>query len=131
MDTMGDMLTRLRNANQRYHKTVSLPTSKLNRAVADILAQEGYVQSVEEKADGPHPTLVIELKYKGKRGKTRVLTGLERVSRLSRRVYTDADHIPDVFHGLGVCILSTSRGVMAGYEARKQRVGGEILCRVW
>ena len=130
MDLIADMLTRIRNANQRYHKTLSMPSSKMLKAIADVLVAEGYLHSAEER-DGTKKVLVLELKYKGKRGKDRVIVGLERMSRLSRRAYTNVDNIPAVFNGLGVCILSTPQGVMTGHEARKRRVGGEMLCKVW
>lgn len=130
MDLIADLLTRIRNANQRYHKTLTMPSSKMVKAIADVLLEEGYLRSVEERP-GVKKELVLELKYKGKRGKERVITGLERVSKLSRRAYTDADNVPDVFNGLGICILSTPEGVITGHAARKRRVGGEVLCKVW
>ncbi len=132
MDHIADMLTRLRNANARYHKSVTLPSSKLVKAVAEVMVNEGFLQSAEEQAkDGNKKVLTLALKYKGKRGMQRVISGMERVSRLSLRKYADADHIPDVFSGMGICILSTSQGVMTGHEARKRRVGGEVICKVW
>jgi len=130
MDLIADMLTRIRNANQRYHKTVALPHTKMLKEIAGVLVEEGFIQSVQERSEA-QPQLVLELKYKGKRGKQRVLTGLERVSHLSQRVYANVDNIPKVFSGLGICILSTPQGVMTGHRARKQRVGGEVLCKVW
>lgn len=131
MDLIADLLTRLRNANQRYHKSLTMPSSNLVKSVADVLVQEGFLASAEEKMNGTKKTLTVELKYKGKRGKDRVITDLERVSRLSRRVYTNVDSIPDVYNGMGICILSTPQGVMTGHQARKDRVGGEVLCKVW
>jgi len=130
MDLIADMLTRIRNANQRYHKSVALPNVRMLKQIANVLLEEGFIQSVQERTDGPSQ-LVLELKYKGKRGKQRVITDLERVSHLSQRVYTNADNIPRVFSGLGICVLSTPQGVMTGHRARKQRVGGEVLCKVW
>jgi len=130
MDLIADMLTRIRNANQRYHKTVALPQAKMLKEIANVLVEEGFIQSVQERSEA-QPQLVLELKYKGKRGKQRVITGLERVSHLSQRVYANVDNIPKVFSGLGICILSTPQGVMTGHRARKQRVGGEVLCKVW
>ncbi len=130
-DLIADLLTRIRNANQRYHKTLSMPSSKLVKSVADVLVAEGFLQAANEKADGSKKTLTLELKYKGKRGKDRVITNLERVSRLSRRVYANVDDIPNVYNGMGICVLSTPQGVMTGHQARKDRVGGEVLCKVW
>lgn len=132
MDLIADMLTRIRNANERYHKTLSMPSSKLVKAVADVLVSEGFLQSASERErEGQKKVLTLELKYKGKRGKDRVITGLERVSRLSQRCYADADNIPVVYNGMGICILTTPQGVMTGHEAHKRRVGGEVLCKVW
>lgn len=130
-DLIADLLTRIRNANQRYHKTLSMPSSKLVKSVADVLVAEGFLQAANEKADGSKKTLTLELKYKGKRGRDRVITNLERVSRLSRRVYANVDDIPNVLNGMGICVLSTPQGVMTGHQARKDRVGGEVLCKVW
>jgi len=130
-DLIADLLTRIRNANQRYHKTLSMPSSKLVKSVADVLVSEGFLQSANEKADGNKKVLTLELKYKGKRGRDRVITNLERVSRLSRRVYANVESIPDVYNGMGICVLSTPQGVITGHQARKDRVGGEVLCKVW
>jgi len=132
MDLIADMLTRVRNANQRYHKTLSMPSSKLVKAIADVLVDEGFLRSAaEQEKEGNKKVLTLELKYKGKRGKDRVIMGLERVSRLSQRTYADSDNIPVVYNGMGICVLTTPQGVMTGHEARKRRVGGEVLCKVW
>lgn len=132
MDNIADLLTRVRNANQRFHKTLSMPSSKMLKAVADVLVDEGFIQSAQEQDQpGNKKTLTLELKYKGKRNNIRVISGLERVSRLSRRIYAGADDVPDVFNGMGICIVSTPEGVITGHEARKRRVGGEVLCKVW
>lgn len=132
MDLISDMLTRIRNANARYHKTLSMPSSKLAKAVADVLVSEGFLLSVsEQEKEGNKKVLTLELKYKGKRGRDRVIMGLQRVSRLSQRRYADSDNIPVVYNGMGICILTTPQGVMTGHEARKRRVGGEVICKVW
>lgn len=132
-DPIADMLTRIRNATARCHPQVEIPASRLKTAIADVLAREGYIAGYEHRREGSKAkaTLVLKLKYKGKRGKEAVITGLERVSRPSRRVYVSADEIPEVLGGLGILILSTSQGVLTGRQARAQRVGGELLCKVW
>jgi len=130
-DPIADMLTRVRNANERYHTQVSLPSSRLKEEIARILKEEGFIEDYKVEEEGVKRTLTIRLKYKGKRNKERVIQGLKRVSRPSRRVYVSASDIPQVMGGLGVAILSTSQGVMTGHEARKRRIGGEVLCHVW
>ena len=123
-DPIADMLTRIRNASQVLHAEVSIPKSKMKLAIADILKNEGYVQDykVEEQA------IVISLKYY--RGKS-VISGLKRISTPGRRVYVNAREIPRVQNGLGICILSTSSGVMDGMTATEKKVGGELLCAIW
>ena len=132
-DPIGDMLTRIRNANERYLEEVRLPSSKMKEEIARILAEEGFIKGYEvlEDEDGVKRTLVLFLKYKGKRGKERVITGLERVSKPSRRVYVGKDELRPVRSGMGIAILSTSQGIMTDKEARKRGIGGELLCRVW
>lgn len=130
-DPIADMLTRIRNANQRYHKEVKLPASKLKAELARVLEEEGFIKRYEIWEDDGKRALVLQLKYKGKRNKERVITGLERVSKLSRRVYVGNREIPRVLDGLGVVILSTPQGIMTGREARERGIGGEVLCKVW
>ncbi len=123
-DPIADMLTRIRNAHLALHKEVNVPRSKMKEAIAGILKQEGYVESVAV-ADR---TITITLKYhKGKA----VISGLKRISTPGRRVYVGANGIPKVQNGLGICILSTSRGVLDGVSATDGKVGGELLCEIW
>ncbi len=130
---IGDMLTRIRNANRRFHPTVSMPHSKLKEAVARILEQEGFILGYEVIDADPQPELVIRLKYKGTRipQMKRAISEIRLVSKPSRRVYVEKDEIPSPLAGMGICILSTSHGVLSGKEARAQGVGGEVLCEVW
>lgn len=123
-DPIADMLTRIRNAHLALHKEVSVPRSKIKESMAEILKEEGYITdyTVDESA------IVITLKYfKGKP----VIEGLKRLSKPGRRVYVGANDIPKVQNGLGICILSTSRGVLEGNRAREQKAGGELLCEIW
>lgn len=133
-DPIGDMLTRIRNAVLAGHNTVALPSSKIKAAIAKILKEEGYIAGYE-LADGKvvgQKILRIRLKYVGERRERRpVITGLERVSRPGRRVYTGKQEIPWVLSGMGVAILSTPKGVMTGQRARQLGVGGEVLCKIW
>jgi small subunit ribosomal protein S8 len=128
-DPLGDMLTRIRNAQMRAREKVSTPGSKLRARVLDVLASEGYIRgySTTEYADG-RTEFEIELKYFDG---TPVIRDIERVSKPGRRVYAGVDHLPRVMNGLGVSILSTPKGVMADHEARENNVGGEVLCRVF
>jgi small subunit ribosomal protein S8 len=128
-DPLGDMLTRIRNAQMRARERVSTPGSKLRARVLDVLASEGYIRgySTTEYADG-RTEFEIELKYFDG---TPVIRDIERVSKPGRRVYAGVDHLPRVMNGLGVSILSTPKGVMADHDARDQNVGGEILCTVF
>jgi len=123
------MLTRIRNAALMRHATVSMPSSRLRQAIAQVLADEGYIGRFEVVREGPFPTLKIQLKYTEHRES--VLKGLERVSKPGCRIYTKKDAIPYVRSGLGTLILSTPRGVLSGREASKLGVGGEVLCKVW
>ena len=123
-DPIADMLTRIRNAHLALHKEVSVPSSKMKEAIAAILKQEGYVEdvSVDER------NITIELKYvKGRPA----IAGLKRISKPGRRVYVGSHKIPRVQNGLGICILSTSHGVLAGDKAHQMKVGGELLCEIW
>jgi len=130
-DPIADMLSRIRNAALARHDRVSMPISKVKRVVADLLKQEGYVRDVTiSESDGKKsPTLTVVLKYGQDR--TCAIDGLKRVSTPGRRVYVRHDSIPLVQNGLGVGILSTSRGVMTDRDARRQGIGGELLCEVW
>jgi small subunit ribosomal protein S8 len=133
-DPIADMLTRIRNATIARHTRVDIPASTLKLEIAKILELEGYIQSFKmvdptELSGGVQKTIRVQLKY-GPRGE-RVITGIERVSRPGRRVYFGQEDVPTVLGGLGTAILTTSRGVMTGREARRQGVGGEVLCNVW
>ena len=129
-DPVADMLTRIRNANTAMHEEVVMPASKLKESLAKILLEEGYLSgySVVEEAGG-HLCLRISLKYSPARERT--ISGLSRVSKPGRRVYVRAGNIPRVLGGLGVAVLSTSRGLMTDTRARRDKVGGEVLCHVW
>jgi small subunit ribosomal protein S8 len=130
-DPIADMLTRLRNANVAMHETVRMPTSKVKTALASILEREGYIAGFEtvNDPDRPGPTLEIKMKYTTDRA--RAIAGLKRVSTPGLRVYARADRLPRVLGGLGVAVLSTSQGLMTDRDARKKKVGGEVLCYVW
>jgi small subunit ribosomal protein S8 len=128
-DPIGDMLTRIRNAQMRRRDTVSTPASTLRARVLDVLKSEGFIRGYTEgKQDNGAPSLEIELKYSDD---VPVIRTIERVSRPGRRVYASVKNIPSVASGLGVSILSTPKGVMADHEARSQNIGGEVLCRVF
>lgn len=133
-DPIADMLTRIRNAVIAGHTTVALPNSKLKVSIAKILKEEGYVSGYEV-VDGQtpvHKILRIRLKYVGERRERRsVITGLERISRPGKRVYTGKKDIPWVLSGMGISIVSTPKGVMTGHRARQLGVGGEVLCQIW
>jgi small subunit ribosomal protein S8 len=130
-DPIADMLTRLRNANTAMHDEVAMPSSKLKEALADVLKSEGYIDgfAVADAVGRPGRTLTIEMKYSPER--KRVISGLKRISTPGLRVYRGADEVPRVLGGLGVAVLSTSQGLLTDREARKRRVGGEVLCYVW
>ena len=129
-DPVADMLTRIRNANTAMHDDVRMPASKLKESLADVLKTEGYITDFEvTDNEGPGRTLKIDMKYSPQRA--RVISGLKRVSKPGLRVYSKADEIPRVLGGLGVAVVSTSKGLMSDREARKRRMGGEILCYVW
>ena len=128
-DTIADMLTRIRNANAAKHDSVDIPASNMKKAIAQILVDEGYVKNYQVIEDGKQGVIRIVLKYTA--GKTPVITGLRRVSKPGLRIYTSCEEAPRVMKGLGIAILSTSKGVMTDKEARKQNVGGEVLAFVW
>ena len=126
-DVIADMLTRIRNALMAKHETVEIPASNTKKAIADILLKEGYVSDVKVE-DGVQGTIVITLKYDGNK---KVISGLKRISKPGLRVYVGADDIPPVLGGLGIAILSTSKGIMTGKDAKKAHQGGEVLAYVW
>ena len=128
-DPIADFLTRIRNAHMAKHDTVEIPHSKLKREMARILKEEGYINDYSERGSGAEARLVIDLKY-GPDGE-RAITGLRRMSRPGRRVYRKQTNIPRVLDGLGVAILSTSRGILTDHAARRMGVGGEVLCFVY
>ena len=128
-DPVADMLTRIRNANQALHPTVSMPSSKLKEEIAKILAVEGYIEGYEVSATGVKRQLEVKLKYQSDR--SRVISGLRRVSNPGRRLYKGSGELPRVKGGLGVVVVSTSQGLLTDSEARRRRLGGEILCEVW
>lgn len=131
-DPVADMLTRIRNASMVGHNTVAVPSSKLKVAIAQLMRDEGYVQDFEVTSDHPHPMLRIWLKYTGdRRQRVPVITGLKRVSKPGRRVYSKKEEIPWVLSGMGIAILSTPKGVLTGEQARRLGVGGEVLCHIW
>ena len=133
-DPIADMLTRIRNAMMAGHAAVAMPSSNIKKEIARILKEEGFIEdfSVNEGEKPSQITLQIKIKYAGeRRSRKPVITGIERVSRPGRRVYTRHDEIPWVLSGMGISILSTPKGVMTGQRARQEGVGGEILCKVW
>ncbi len=125
-DPIADMLTRIRNAHLALHKEVSVPRSKMKEAIASILKQEGYVENFA--LDTETSSIKIQLKYYKNRP---AISGIKRISKPGRRAYVGSDSIPRVQNGLGICILSTSKGVMAGETAKQANTGGELLCEVW
>jgi small subunit ribosomal protein S8 len=128
-DPIADMLTRIRNASAARHKELVLPSSRVKREIARILAEEGFIEGFEVQPDPLQERLVLRLKYV--EGRTPVVTGLKRISKPGLRVYARKTEIPRVLGGLGLAILSTSHGIMTGNDARKQNLGGEVLCYVW
>ena len=128
-DPIADMLTRIRNASSAHHDTVDIPASKMKKAIAEILLEEGYIKNFQILDGNVQGVIRITLKYIG--GKERAITGLRRVSKPGLRVYAGADELPKVLRGLGVAIISTSRGVMTDKKARMAHVGGEVLAFVW
>ncbi len=131
-DPIADMLARIRNAQAVRQATVQMPSSKIKVAIAKILKDEGYIEDYRVTSERPQPQLVIRLKYAGeKRERYPVISGMKRVSKPGRRVYTRASEIPWVRSGMGIAILSTPKGVLTGQQARRLGVGGEVLCYVW
>lgn len=128
-DPVADLLTRIRNANRANHETVEAPASKLSMEIVKILQSEGFVKGYEMVKDAKFPTVRMHLKY-GQR-KDKVITNLKRISKPGLRVYAKRDEVPRVLRGLGIAIVSTSRGVMTDRDARRKGIGGEVLCYVW
>ena len=128
-DPIADMLTRIRNAGSARHGTVDVPNSKMKKAIAEILLEEGYIKSFQLIDDGTQGVIRITLKYLP--GKEKAIQGLRRVSKPGLRVYAGADELPQVLRGLGIAIISTSKGIMTDKKARAQHVGGEVLAFVW
>lgn len=127
-DVIADMLTRIRNANDAKHETVDIPASNMKRAIAEILLSEGYIKSYQIIEDGKQGVIRITLKYVGKQ---KVIHGLRRVSKPGLRIYSNCEDMPKVMNGLGIAIVSTSKGIMTDKRARKENVGGEIIAFVW
>jgi small subunit ribosomal protein S8 len=131
-DPIADMLTRVRNAQMRQHPTVSMPSSKVKQELARVLKEEGYIEDFKVLPEKPQAVLSITLKYVGdRRNRRSVITGLERVSKPGRRVYVGKKEIPWVLSGMGTAVVTTSKGVMTGQNARRIGIGGEVLCKVW
>ncbi|RKI70100.1 30S ribosomal protein S8 [bacterium 1xD42-67] len=128
-DPIADMLTRIRNANNAKHDTVDVPASNMKKSIAQILLEEGYIKNFQLIDDGTQGVIRIALKYNA--GKEKVISGLKRVSKPGLRVYAGADELPKVLRGLGIAIVSTSKGVMTDKKARQAHVGGEVLAFVW
>lgn len=129
-DPIADMLTRIRNALTAKHATVEIPSSKIKVAIADILVKEGYVTSYELKNDGVKDNIVVTLKYAPNKNQ-KVITGLKRVSTPGLRIYASVDKLPRVLNGMGIAILSTSKGILTDKEAKAQHIGGEVLAYIW
>ena len=127
-DVIADMLTRIRNANSAKHETVDIPASNMKKAIADILISEGYVKGYQVIEDGKQGVIRITLKYIGKQ---KVIQGLRRISKPGLRVYSGCEDMPRVMNGLGIAIISTSKGLMTDKRARKENIGGEVLAFVW
>ena len=128
-DTIADLLTRIRNANSAKHDTVQIPASNMKKAICQILVDEGYIKNFSVEEDGKQGVITVTLKYL--EGKQPVIQGLRRVSKPGLRIYSSVEDMPKVMKGLGIAIISTSKGVMTDREARKQNVGGEVLAFIW
>ena len=127
-DVIADMLTRIRNANDAKHETVDIPASNMKRAIAEILLSEGYIKGYQIIEDGKQGVIRVTLKYVGKQ---KVIHGLRRVSKPGLRIYSNCEDMPKVMNGLGIAIVSTSKGIMTDRQARNEKVGGEVLAFVW
>jgi small subunit ribosomal protein S8 len=131
-DPIADMLSRIRNATMREHETLSMPSSGIKEKLASVLKDEGYIEDYQVLPEQPQAVLRLKLKYTGDRRNRRpVISGLKRVSSPGRRVYVAKDEIPWVRSGMGIAVLTTSRGVMTGQKARRQGIGGEVICQIW
>jgi small subunit ribosomal protein S8 len=131
-DPIADMLTRVRNGLERQHPSVSMPHSRVKTAIAEVLKEEGYIQDFQVVPQKPRDILQLDLKYiGGRRDRRSVITGIERISKPGRRIYVGKNDIPWVLSGMGIAILTTSRGIMTGQKARRLGEGGEVICRVW
>ena len=128
-DPVADMLTRIRNANVAGHEFVEIPASKIKKNVAEILTKEGFIKGYEVVEEGVQGSIKVQMKYG--EGKSRVITGIKRISKPGMKVYVKADDVPRVLGGLGIAIISTSSGLITDKEARKLGVGGEVICYVW
>ncbi len=128
-DPIADMLTRIRNANSQKHKTVDVPSSNIKKSIADILFKEGYISAYEEINDNSQGVIRITLKYDEKG--SRVIEGLRRISKPGLRVYASKDELPQVLNGLGIALISTSKGIKTDKDARNEGLGGEVLAYVW
>jgi small subunit ribosomal protein S8 len=129
-DTISDMLTRIRNACAVRHPTVEIPSTKMTRSITEVLKSEGFIGNVEETAEGIKKNLIVSLKYKDRNRKP-IIQKIRRVSKPGLRVYSNRKELPRVLGGIGIAIISTSKGIMSDREARKQGIGGEVLCYVW
>lgn len=129
-DTISDMLTRIRNACMVKHETTVVPTTRMTKSIAEVLKSEGFIADFEETGEGVKKLLVLSLKYKGK-NRQPIITKIQRVSKPGLRVYSNVKDLPRILGGIGIAIVSTSKGIMTDREARKQGVGGEVLCYVW
>lgn len=129
-DTIADMLTRIRNATLARHQTTEVPSTKVTRSIAKVLQEEGFITEFSESGEGIQKNLVISLKYKGKNRRP-IINALQRVSKPGLRVYSNCRELPKVLGGIGIAIISTSSGIMTDRDARRQGVGGEVLCYIW
>ena len=129
-DTIADMLTRIRNANLARHQTVTIPSTRMTRSIAKVVKEEGFIADFSEVAETDRPALVLALKYKGK-SRQPIIRNLTRVSKPGLRVYSNRKELPRVLGGIGIAIVSTSSGIMTDRDARRQGIGGEVLCYVW
>ena len=127
-DPIADMLTRIRNANKENHKTVDVPSSKMKKNIANILLEEGFISKIEEIEEGIKKTMRLSLKYVNK---TKVISGLKRISTPGLRIFVNSEELPQVLNGLGIAIISTSKGVMTDKKARKLNIGGEVIAYIW
>jgi small subunit ribosomal protein S8 len=128
-DPIADMLTRIRNANNAGHLNVQIPSSNIKKSIAEILLQEGYIKAFDIKDDGKQGILTVSLKYLD--NKEKVIRGIKRISKPGLRIYANKDELPKVLNGLGIAIISTSTGIVTDKVARKNGVGGEVICYVW